>query len=79
MELKGKPILLRTVIGEVEHEGKVYQVTIEELGEDENDFEIWELGEGSSRFSEEIDPDSDLGKKLVEFFLIETEDIEQFL
>jgi hypothetical protein len=79
MKLKGKPILLRTVIGEVEHKGKVYQVTIEELGEDENDFEIWELSEGSPRFSEEIDPDSDLGKKLVEFFLIETEDIEQFL
>jgi len=56
MKIKGKPVLLRTIIGEVEHKGKVYEVTIEE-----------------------IDSDSDLGRKLVEFFLIETEDIEQFL
>ncbi len=74
MKLKSKPVLLRTIIGEVEHKGKVYEVTVEEIGEDDNDFEIVETESG-----EEIDSDSELGRKLVEFFLIETEDIEQFL
>ena len=77
MKIKGKPVLLRTIIGEVEHKGKAYEITIEEIGPEENDFEIWELDNMSS-FAKEIDPDSDLGRKLVEFFLIETEDIEQF-
>jgi hypothetical protein len=74
MKIKGKPVLLRTIIGEVEHKGKVYEITIEEIGPEENDFEILELESGK-----EVDSDSDLGRKLVEFFSIETEDIEQFL
>ena len=79
MKLKGQPKLLRTIIGQVEHKKKVYEVTIEEIGENENDFEIWELREDGTRYSGEIDPDGDLGKKLIEFFSLETEDIEQFL
>jgi hypothetical protein len=78
MKLKGQPILLRTIIGQVEHEGKVYEVTVRE-DESENDFEIWELNKEGVRFLGGIDPDSKLGEKLTEFFLIETEDIEQFL
>lgn len=78
MKLKGQPKLLRTITGEVEHKGKVYEITIEQIGDDENDFEIWEVEFPYGR-GEEIDPDSDLGKKLIEFFLLETEDIEQFL
>ena len=74
MKLKGKPILLRTVIGEVEHKGKVYQVTIEQISENENDFDIFEIKDDIS-----VNPDSDLGKELIEFFERETEDIEQFL
>ena len=73
MKLKGKPILLRTVIGEVEHKGKVYQVTIEQISENENDFDIFEIKDDIS-----VNPDSDLGKELIEFFERETEDIEQF-
>jgi NMD protein affecting ribosome stability and mRNA decay len=81
MKLKGQPILLRTIKGEVEHKGKLYEVTIDEISQDENDFEIWEVNpnpEGLEYYLEEIDPDSKLGEKLIEFFLIETEDIEQF-
>jgi hypothetical protein len=72
MKLKGNPILLRTIIGQVEHEGKVYEVTVKE----ENDFKVWLLDGDGFRFSEETN--SSLVEKLVEFFLIETEDIEQF-
>ena len=79
MKLKGQPILLRTIKGEVEHEGIVYEIIIEQISEDENDFEIWTVDKEGYKLVEEIDPDSDLGKKLIEFFLIETEDIEQFL
>jgi hypothetical protein len=78
MKIKGKPILLRTIKGEVEHKGKVYEVTIDQISEDENDFEIWEVDSEGLEYRKEIDPDSKLGVKLVEFFLIETEDIEQF-
>jgi hypothetical protein len=77
MKLNGTPVLLRTIIGEVEHKGKIYSITIKE-DETENDFEIYLL-DGMFAPESEIDPDSDLGKKLVEFFSIETEDIEQFL
>jgi hypothetical protein len=77
MKLNGTPVLLRTIIGEVEHKGKIYSITIKE-DETENDFEIYLL-DGMFVPESEIDPDSDLGKKLVEFFSIETEDIEQFL
>lgn len=76
MKLKGNPILLRTIIGQVEHEGKVYEVTVEEIGKEENDFKVWLLDGDGFRFSEETN--SSLVEKLVEFFLIETEDIEQF-
>ena len=76
MKLKGKPLLFRTIIGEVKHKSKSYQITIKE-DLTENNFEIWELDNMSS-FAKEINPDSDLGKELVEFFLIETQDIEQF-
>ena len=79
MKIKGQPILLRTIKGEVEHEGIVYEITIEQISEDENDFEIWTVDKEGYKLVDEIDPDSDLGKKLIEFFLIETEDIEQFL
>ena len=81
MKLNNKPTLLKTIIGEVEHEGKVYEVTVEELGDDENDFGIWELCKDVEdvRYLDEVDPDSDLGKELIEFLLIETQDIEQFL
>ena len=72
MKLKGNPILLRTIIGQVEHEGKVYEVTVKE----EDDFKVWLLDGDGFRFSEETN--SSLVEKLVEFFLIETEDIEQF-
>jgi len=78
MKLKGKPILLRTIKGEVEHKGKVYEVTIDQISEDENDLEIWELGLEGFEYIKEIDSDSKLGEKLVEFFERETEDIEQF-
>ena len=74
MKLNNKPSLYRTIIGEVEHKGKVYQVTIEQIGEDENSFDIFEIKDDIS-----VNPDSDLGKELIEFFLRETEDIEQFL
>jgi hypothetical protein len=76
MKLKGKPLLFRTIIGEVAHKGKVYQVTIRE-DLTENHLEVWKLDEIGS-LEAEINPDSYLGKELVEFFLIETEDIEQF-
>ena len=78
MKIKGQPILLRTIIGEVERKGKVYEVTIEQISDDENDFEIWELQKDGTRYLGEIDPDSDLGRELIEFFEIETQDIEQF-
>ena len=78
MKVKGNPILLRTIKGEVEHKGKVYEVTIDQISEDENDFEIWEVDKEGLEYKKEIDPDSKLGEKLVEFFLAETEDIEQF-
>lgn len=74
MKLNNKPSLYRTIIGEVEHKGKVYQVTIEQIGEDENSFDIFEIKDDIS-----VNPDSDLGKELIEFFERETEDIEQFL
>jgi hypothetical protein len=76
MKLKGNPILLRTIIGQVEHKGKVYEVAFEEIGKEENDFKVWLLDGDGFRFSEETN--SSLVEKLVEFFLIETEDIEQF-
>jgi hypothetical protein len=76
MKLKGKPLLFRTVIGKIRHKRKLYEVVLKE-DLTENDFEIWELDSMDS-YVEEVDSDSDLGKKLVEFFLIETEDIEQF-
>ena len=79
MKLKGKPLLFRTVRGEVEHKKKLYEVIIAQISEDENDFEIWELREDGTRYLGEMDPDSDLGIKLIEFFLRETEDIEQFV
>jgi len=77
MKLNGTPVLLRTIIGEVEHKGELYSITIKEE-ETENDFEIYLL-DGMFVPENKIDSDSDLGKKLIEFFLIETEDIEQFL
>jgi hypothetical protein len=77
MKLKGTPRLFRTIIGEVEHNNKTYSITIKE-DETENDFEIFLLDEMYTPECE-INPDSTLGKKLTEFFLIETEDIEQFL
>jgi len=76
MKLKSKPLLFRTIMGEVSHKGKVYQVTIKE-DLTENDFEIWELDDMGS-FLEEVDTDSKLGEELIEFFSRETEDIEQF-
>ena len=80
MKIKGQPVLLRTIMGEVKHKGKVYEVTVEEISQDENDFKVWEVDpEGLEYYIKEIDPDSKLGEKLIEFFLIETEDIEQFL
>ena len=39
MKLKGKPLLFRTIIGEVKHKKKLYEVTIRE-DLTENDFEI---------------------------------------
>ena len=80
MKLKGQPVLLRTIMGEVEHKGKVYEVTVEAISQDENDFKVWEVDpEAFEYYKEEIDPDCELGEKLIEFFLIKTEDIEQFL
>jgi len=76
MKLKGKPLLFRTIMGEVKHKGKLYEVTIKE-DLTENDFEIWELDDMSSHV-EEIDTASKLGEELIEFFSRETEDIEQF-
>ena len=76
MKLKGKPLLFRTITGEVKHKGKLYEVTIKE-DLTENDFEIWELDDMSSHV-EEIDTASKLGEELIEFFSRETEDIEQF-
>ena len=76
MKLKGKPLLFRTIIGEVKHKKKLYEVTIRE-DLTENDFEIWELDDMSSHV-EEVDTDSKLGEELIEFFSRETEDIEQF-
>lgn len=76
MKLKGKPLLFRTITGEVKHKGKLYEVTIKE-DLTENDFEIWELDDMSSHV-EEVDTDSKLGEELIEFFSRETEDIEQF-
>ena len=76
MKLKGKPLLFRTIMGEVEHKGKLYEVTIKE-DLTENDFEIWELDDMSSHV-EEVDTASKLGEELIEFFSRETEDIEQF-
>jgi hypothetical protein len=76
MKLKGKPLLFRTIIGEVNHKGKVYQITFrEDLSE--NHYEIFLLDEMGS-LEEEISLDSDLGIKLTDFFNRETEDIEQF-
>jgi hypothetical protein len=76
MKLKSKPLLFRTIIGEVAHKGKVYQVTIRE-DLNENHYEIFLLDEMGS-LEEEISLDSDLGIKLTDFFSRETEDIEQF-
>lgn len=77
MKLKGTPILLRTIVGEVEHKKKLYQVTIQE-NETENDYDIFEI-DSSGLPSDMIEVDSELGMKLIEFFERETEDIEQFL
>ena len=76
MKLKSKPLLFRTIMGEVQHKGKLYEVTIKE-DLTENDFEIWELDDMSSHV-EEVDTASKLGEELIEFFSRETEDIEQF-
>jgi hypothetical protein len=76
MKLNNKPSLYRTIIGEVSHKGKVYQITFrEDLSE--NHYEIFLLDEMGS-LEEEISLDSDLGIKLTDFFSRETEDIEQF-
>ena len=69
-------LLFRTIIEEVNHKGKVYQITFrEDLSE--NHYEIFLLDEMGS-LEEEISLDSDLGIKLTDFFNRETEDIEQF-
>ena len=39
MKLKGQPKLLRTIIGQVEHKKRVYEILIME-NETENDYEI---------------------------------------
>ena len=77
MKLKGQPKLLRTVIGQVEHKKKSYEIVIQE-NETENDYEIFEI-DSAGLPSDMIEVDSDLGKELIEFFERETEDIEQFL
>jgi len=76
MKLKSKPLLFRTIIGEVAHKGKVYQVTIKE-DLTENHYEIFLL-DRMSLPEDMIEVDSDLGIKLTDFFSRETEDIEQF-
>ena len=76
MKLNKEPLLFRTIIGEVKHKGKVYQITFrEDLSE--NHYEVFLLDEMGS-LEEEISLDSDLGIKLTDFFERETEDIEQF-
>ena len=77
MKLKGQPKLLRTIIGQVEHKKKLYEIVIQE-NETENDYEIFEI-DSAGLLSDMIEVDSDLGKELIEFFERETEDIEQFL
>ena len=76
MKLNDKPRLFRNIIGEVEHQGKVYQVTIRE-DVIENFFEVYELDEMGS-IEKMLSPDDGLGKEIVNFFFQETEDIEQF-
>ena len=76
MKLNKKPLLLRTIIGEVKYKSRVYQITFrEDLSE--NHYEVFLLDEMGS-LEEEISLDSDLGIKLTDFFERETEDIEQF-
>ena len=77
MKLKWTPKLFRTIIGEVEHKGKQYEVI---YSEDVNgtEVEIWEL-DSIGLHEKELDGENSLWKKILEFFERETEDIEQFL
>ena len=64
MKLKGQPKLLRTIIGQVEHKKKLYEIVIQE-NETENDYEIFEI-DSAGLPSDMIEVDSDLGKELIQ-------------
>ena len=76
MKIIDKPVIYRTIEATVEHKGKQYDIL---YSEDINgtEVEIWELDE-IGLHEKEVDIESDLGIKLIEFFEIETQDIEQF-